>query len=91
MSYIIADNFDEQKMFDFLEDLRQSGDTNMVGAGPYVREAFGLDRAEANAVVSKWMKLHDDPARHAIGPASKTKTEVKFRTEADVKTTNRGS
>jgi hypothetical protein len=39
----------------FLDDLRESGDTNMFGAAPYVQEEFGVTRAEARAIVSAWM------------------------------------
>ena len=73
MSYIKADNSQEQKHFDYLEELRQSGDTNMFGASPYLQHAFGLDRKEASAVLSKWMKLHSDPARVMSKPVTKQK------------------
>jgi hypothetical protein len=71
MSYIKADNPKEQKHFDYLEELRQSGDTNMFGAAPYLRAEFprdfspkrGFHDDEAGAVLAKWMKLHDDPSR----------------------------
>ncbi len=43
----------EQK--DFLDDLRESGETNMFGAGPYLEAEFGLDRREARAVLKEWM------------------------------------
>ena len=42
--------------FDYLDDLRESGVTNMYGAGPYVQEEFGLDRKEARDVVIAWMR-----------------------------------
>ena len=71
MSYIKADNHSEQKMFDYLEELRQSGDTNMFGASPYLQHAFGLDKKEARAVLSKWMKLHSDPSRRMDKPETK--------------------
>ena len=38
--------------FEYLDDLRESGETNMFGAGNYLREDHGLDRREAGAVVS---------------------------------------
>ena len=40
----------------FLDDLRASGRTNMFGAGPYLREEFGLTQQESHAVLSAWMK-----------------------------------
>ena len=39
----------------FLNELRESGVTNMFGAGPYLIEEFGLSRREARKVVLDWM------------------------------------
>ena len=71
MAYIKADNELEQKHFDFLEELRQSGRTNMFGAAPYLRRKFPRDFAEkagfhdkpCGDVLTKWMRLHGDPNR----------------------------
>ena len=40
--------------FEFLEDLRDGGSMNMMGAPRELEYAFGLDRAEAREVFSKW-------------------------------------
>tara|TARA_B100000405_G_scaffold83062_1_gene57436 strand:+ start:289 stop:633 length:345 start_codon:yes stop_codon:yes gene_type:complete len=45
---------DMQEYFEFLEDLRDSGSMNMMGAPRELEYAFGLDRAEAREVFSKW-------------------------------------
>jgi hypothetical protein len=46
-----------QKYYDFLDELRESGVTNMLGATPYLREEFAeLDKNQARAVLSAWMK-----------------------------------
>lgn len=63
MSYIKADNETEQQYFDFLEGLRQSGATNMFGAGPYLARAFPKVKKEANHIVGKWMKYHSMPEK----------------------------
>jgi hypothetical protein len=84
VSYIKADNAREQEYFDYLEELRRSGDTNMFGATPYLNAAFGLGRKRAIEVLTKWMKLHDDPKRVLKKPLSKSKVEVRFVTEANV-------
>lgn len=42
-------------VFQFLNDIRESGKINMFGAGPYVQEVFGVDRYEANELVKEWM------------------------------------
>ena len=43
-----------QEYFEFLEDLRDSGSMNMMGAPRELQDEFGLDRAEAREVFSKW-------------------------------------
>ena len=45
-----------EECFEYLDDLRESGVTNMFGASPFLQEAFGLDRAEANRILGLWMK-----------------------------------
>jgi hypothetical protein len=45
--------------FDYLEELRQSGVTNMFGATPYLMEEFGLSRYEAKDILLQWMKSYE--------------------------------
>ncbi len=40
----------------FLDDLRDSGATNMFGAAPYIVEEFGVSRNEAKALLLNWMQ-----------------------------------
>lgn len=63
MGYIKDDSVDEQAIFDYLEELRQDGTTNMLGAAPYLVRDMGLSKDDAKNALLKWMKLHDDPAR----------------------------
>jgi hypothetical protein len=43
--------------FEYLDDLRESGQTNMYGAASYLlRDHPGMTNQEANAVVGAWMK-----------------------------------
>jgi len=45
-----------QEHFDFLEELRESGITNMFGAGPFLEDEFPeLNAQEARTVLGKWM------------------------------------
>ena len=44
----------------YLEELRQSGETNMFGATPYLREEFGLGRREAIKILGSWMDNYDE-------------------------------
>lgn len=41
--------------FSYLDDLRDSGVTNMFGASPYLQSEFGLDRNEARDILRQWM------------------------------------
>ena len=45
----------EEEVMNFLNLLRESGVTNMFGAGPYVEEEFGIDKREARRILSLWM------------------------------------
>jgi hypothetical protein len=45
----------EKEMFDYLNDLRGSGVTNMFGASRYLVDEFDIDKYEARKVLSKWM------------------------------------
>ncbi len=41
--------------FEFLDDLRESGETNMFGAAPYLVERYSLDIREARDILKRWM------------------------------------
>jgi len=45
-----------EEMLDYLDDLRESGATNMFGAGTYVAETFCLSKALAKKVLVYWME-----------------------------------
>ena len=47
---------EKESMFQYLNDLRESGQVNMFGSGMYLQSAFGLSRYEAKDVVLEWMK-----------------------------------
>jgi hypothetical protein len=47
---------EEKEMFDYLNVLRDSGVTNMFGAGSYLAKAFKVSDKEASTVLSKWME-----------------------------------
>ena len=44
------------KYFEYLEDLRDSGEVNMFLAAPYLEFEFGLDRREAKNILLAWIK-----------------------------------
>lgn len=45
----------KHQMFLYLDDLRDSGVTNMFGARPYLMKAFDLPPSRAGAVLKEWM------------------------------------
>lgn len=48
-----------QKVYnDYLESLRQSGVTNMFGAGVYLENEFGLSKKDARQVLLDWMQSY---------------------------------
>lgn len=59
-AYTKEENY--QKYFDFLEKLRQSGETNMYGAAPYLQSNFSElhgSREKANAILIAWIKTFE--------------------------------
>ena len=49
---------------EYLDDLRESGVTNMFGAGAYVEAAFGLDRRAARTILAYWMESFGERHPH---------------------------
>lgn len=48
--------YEFEEYFDFLDDLRESGVTNMFGATPYLVEEFGVDKSTARRILTEWMR-----------------------------------
>ena len=46
---------EEQPVFQFLDDLRESGITNMMGATPYLEEEFEFSRKDSKKWLLAWM------------------------------------
>ena len=60
-AYIKEKNY--QKYFDYLERLRQSGETNMYGAEPYLQSEFPelrYDKDKAREILLAWIKTFDE-------------------------------
>lgn len=50
--------------FEFLNRLRESGETNMFGASPFLATAFSLPKREASKILMEWMSwVDEEPAR----------------------------
>jgi hypothetical protein len=43
------------KYYVYLDELRESGETNMHGAAVDLQDEFGLDRLEARKILQAWM------------------------------------
>lgn len=55
--------------FDYLDELRESGKTNMFGASPYLADEFSIPIQEARSVLALWTKTFngtDTPRARAI-------------------------
>ena len=48
------DNITDEHL-DYLDNLRDSGATNMFGARPFIQSTFALDKNEAGEIVKYWM------------------------------------
>lgn len=49
-------NETEEEYFEFLDELRESGETNMYGAAPYLQDEFDLDEKESRLILVAWMQ-----------------------------------
>ena len=49
---------EKEEMFDYLENLRESGVTNMFGAAPYLKDAFDISMLDAKQILLEWMENH---------------------------------
>jgi len=47
----------------YLDDLRESGETNIWGAPEYIEDDFGVTRKEAQEITSYWMTTFEERQR----------------------------
>ena len=54
--------YDEMKedVFEYLEELRESGETNMFGATGYLVETFEISKNMARKFLIDWMESYND-------------------------------
>ena len=50
----------EDQIFEYLDELRESGVTNMFGAPQYLIDEFDLDKIDAREYVQKWMNTFEE-------------------------------
>jgi len=46
----------KREIFEYLDELRDSGEVNMFGAAPYVASEFFLSKQDARQVLLEWME-----------------------------------
>ena len=57
----MSDTTKKEEYFKFLNELRDSGITNMFGAGSFLEDEFPeLNKQEARAVLLEWMQSFDE-------------------------------
>lgn len=52
---VITITQEEKDIFEYLNELRDSGVTNMFGATSYIVDEYSIDKRKASAILSKWM------------------------------------
>jgi hypothetical protein len=74
-----ADEAKRKLVFSYLFELQESGKTNMMGAGPYLQEQFGMDKYEAEDYLTEYMSNYSElkakygepaPAPAPVSPAA---------------------
>jgi len=50
-----SSNISTAEIKNYLDELRDSGATNMFGAGAYLEAAFGMSKNEARKALVEWM------------------------------------
>ena len=56
---MVNDEFWRREVYLYLEQLRESGETNMFGAGVYLQKHFELPKEKAIMYLSDWMKQYN--------------------------------
>ena len=56
----MTDMTNQEQVFKFLDELQESGVTNMFGAGNYVQKEYRININEANNYVAEWMRTYDE-------------------------------
>lgn len=71
---------DRKQYYEFLEELRKSGVTNMWGAAPFLQAEFDISAAEARDILLDWIKNYSELAKeYGWGNEVEVKTdEVDF-------------
>ena len=58
-------NMQQRVIFRYLDDLRESGKTNMFRAVPYLVKAFNITKYDAQRHLVKWMETFGERKKRA--------------------------
>lgn len=50
----------ENEVFEFLDELRETGVTNMFGAAPYIVEEFFVSKSDSHKLLARWMETFEE-------------------------------
>ena len=56
----MTDDTFKETVFDYLDELQESGVTNMLGAAPYIAAHFDVEYETARALLIEWMKTYGE-------------------------------
>ena len=74
---VVTEGISDKEAFSYLNDLRDSGVTNMLGAGPYLQRAFDLDKRKARQLLLNWMKSFQNESKLSEAKALVSKKDIK--------------
>lgn len=60
------EDVNKEEVFKYLDDLRETGSTNMFGATPYIVEAFDVDKRTARSLLREWMDTFDERHKEVV-------------------------
>ena len=66
----------EEKHLIYLDSLRESGVTNMFGAGTYLRERFSVTKMESHAILHYWMETFEERQKAIKAEAKKEDADL---------------
>ena len=75
----------EKEMFTYLDELRDTGVTNMFGAAPYLQREFDLEKREAREILAKWMQSQMNEVELTPDFGELDEAEIDKREKAQVK------
>lgn len=60
---MVNDEFSRNEIYLYLEQLRETGETNMFGAEVYLEKHFKLPKRKAREYLADWMKQYNQGGR----------------------------